>query len=142
MKYLLLLVLSLSVRVAGACDCVTSSMKEAYRMADYVVQVRVTALRDTVQYDLYSQPVRPPFRSGYLPVLAVEKVFKGKLTTGQAIALVDDGSPGMCDFYFQTGATYVVFLNNYKGGYGTSVCQKNFLLTDTASLKALRLVTK
>lgn len=143
MKYLLLLVLILSVRAAGACDCLPpSSIKAAYQAADYVVQVRVAALRDTIHYDLYSQPVRPPFRSGYSPVLSVEKVFKGRFSVGQSITLADDGSQGMCNFYFQNGATYVVFLNKYKGGYSASPCQKHFLLTDTASLKAFRLVNK
>lgn len=141
MKYLLLSLLSLSVRVAGACDCVTFSMKEAYRMANYVVQVRVVALYDTVHYDLYSQPVRPPFRSGYLPVLSVEKVFKGHLAAGQVITLFDEG-PSTCDFYFQTGATYVVFLESHQGSYRTSICQKNFLLSDTASRREFRRLAK
>ncbi len=130
------------MRVAGACDCVVFSMKEAYRLADYVVQVQVTALRDTMHYGLYSQPVRPPFRGGYLPVLSVEKVFKGRLTAGQVITLFDKGVLSMCDFYFQTGASYVVFLESHQGSYRTSICQKNFLPTDTASLRELRRFTK
>ena len=142
MKYWLSIALSLSVRGVGACDCQVWSMQRAYQSADCVVQARVEALRDTVHYDLYSQPVRPPFRSGYLPVLRLQKVLKGRLTSQQVI-LTDAGAGGWCDFYFQMGGDYVVFLNkDGKGGYMASPCQKHFPLTDTASVKALQLVNK
>ncbi|MGI4864248.1 MAG: hypothetical protein ACRYFZ_10030 [Janthinobacterium lividum] len=142
MKYLLAIGLSLSVRAAGACDCLFLPMQQAYQAADYVVQARVISLRDTVQYDLYSRPVRPPFRSGYLPVLQIVKSFKGHLRSHQEV-LLTAGSGTLCDAYFQVGGEYVFFVaTDAKKGYTTSTCQPSFALADTASLKAFQLVKK
>ncbi|TVT42729.1 hypothetical protein FNT36_01145 [Hymenobacter setariae] len=141
MKYLLVIGLSLGMRVAGACDCLFLTMQQAYRAADYVVRARVIALRDTVHYDLYSNPVRPPFRSGYLPVLRINKLYKGRLSSRQQVYLTA-GSGTMCDAYFQQGAEYLLFINKYKGEYTTSTCQRSFLLTDTVSLKEFELLVK
>jgi hypothetical protein len=141
MKCLLVISLSLGVRVAGACDCVFLPMQQAYQAADCVVQARVVALRDTLHYDLYSQPVRPPFRSGYLPVLRIEKSYKGKLRNRQQLHLTA-GTGTLCDAYFQLGADYVFFINKYNGEYTTSTCQRSFLVTDSEPLKEFRLLKK
>lgn len=141
MKYALALLLSLAGRAAGACECLAQTLQQAYQAADCVVQVRVVALRDTLHYDLYSQPVRPPFRAGSQPVLQVRKVVKGHLP-GHELTLTLPDAQSMCNFTFRLGATYVVFLHATAGGYTTSTCQPNFLATEAAARRALRAVRR
>ncbi len=141
MKFVLVIGLSLGVRVAGACDCLFLTMQQAYQAADYVVQARVVALRDTLHYDLYSQRVRPPFKSGYLPILRIKKSFKGCLRSQQQVYLTA-GSGTMCDAYFQPGAEYIFFINKYKDEYTTSSCQRSFLLSNAVLMKEFRQFAK
>ncbi|WP_022824967.1 hypothetical protein [Hymenobacter norwichensis] len=137
MKIFLLSLASLCcASAANACSCATTTIQENFKKADYVVKGQVVSLADTVQMDLYSNPVRPPFRYGYIPHLRVEKVLKGRIKRGKTIRVASYSS--MCDFYFGLGLSYVVFLfKDSKAGFTTSVCVLNFLQTDKESLAVI-----
>jgi len=134
MRYLLALGLAFACTAAMACDCLFMSMRENYRKADFVLRVHVLSLQDTVQYDLYSQPIHPPFQYGAYATVRVQQVFKGKPPRGK---LVLTGMGSMCDFRFKQDSDYVVFLYKQdvdaKGHYVTSSCQRHFSLDDAAT---------
>ena len=119
----------LLVSAAEACSCNPMGMRENFKSADYVVQVSVLALNDTVQYDLYSNPLYPPFLQGRFPKLRVIKSYKGPIKAHTDIAVAGYGS--MCDYFFRQGQTYIVFLNKDEHMLiRTSSCAQNFLLSD------------
>jgi len=126
------LLLGLGSLPARACDCLEQSTAQNYRRADFVLRVHVEAIQDTVQYDLYSNPVRPPFDAGTYVKARVQRVYKGSWRDKK---LIISGTGSMCDYRFVRGGDYVVFL--YKAdadlsvAYRTSSCQRHFNLRDT-----------
>lgn len=103
-----------------------------YRRADFVLRVHIEVIQDTVQYDLYSNPGRPPFAASAYVQARVQRVYKGAWRDKE---LIISGTGGVCDCRFARGGEYVVFL--YKadadslGVYRTSSCQRHFNLRDT-----------
>ena len=127
MKNYLLATLLLGSLPAQACDCLGQSTAQNYRRADFVLWVHIEAIEDTVQYDLYSNPVRPPFAAGAGVRARVRRIYKGGW---RAKELSINATGSMCDCRFARGGDYVVFL--YKadagpaGAYRTSACQRHF----------------
>ncbi|MEJ7663564.1 MAG: hypothetical protein WKG07_30500 [Hymenobacter sp.] len=62
---------------AHACDCLHLFMRQQYQKADFLLRVHVLSLQDAVQYDLYSQPIRPPFQYGTHATVRIQRVYKG-----------------------------------------------------------------
>jgi len=134
MKNYLLATLLLGSFPARACDCLGQSTAQNYHRADFVLRVHIEAIQDTVQYDLYSNPVRPPFAAGAGVRARVRRAYKGGW---RAKELIIKATGSMCDCRFARGGDYVVFL--YKsdadpaGVYSTSTCQRHFNLRDAAT---------
>lgn len=143
MKYWLTLVLSFSLRLGGACDYLSFTMAQACQQADLIVRARVVALRDSVHYNLYSDPIRPPFTAGTQPVLRITRVLKGQWSQPElTLARVVPGD--MCAPSFELGREYVIFLSRWQGSYAASPAYPNFLASDKHARTTLRrlLVTK
>ena len=120
---------------SNACECAPSSLKQTYVLSDYVVRVKVVEITDSIQYDLYSNPVKPPYKYGKRPILKVEKIYKGELAN-EIIKL--SATDSMCDYYFEIGKEYVVFIIEFKGELGTSVCMNNFELPNKEALQEVK----
>jgi hypothetical protein len=120
---------------SNACECVPSSLKQTFSLSDYVVKVKVIEITDPIQYDLYSNPVKPPYQYGNQPALKVQKIYKGQFQN-EIIKLAATGS--MCDYYFELGKEYVILINEFKGELGTSVCMNNFELPNKEALKEVK----
>ncbi|WP_159452080.1 hypothetical protein [Hymenobacter roseosalivarius] len=115
-------------------------MEENFKKADYVIKVQVVSLADTLHFDLYSNPVRPPFTYGYSPSLLVNKVLKGQMKEGEMIRIIAANS--MCSYYFGLGLSYVVFIYVHDKAFTTSVCSKNFLQTDRKSMAIVKSLSR
>lgn len=132
MKCILLITALLgAARGAGACSCITSTLARSFEQHGYVVRARVEQVLDTVQYDLYSRPVHPPFRVGYQVRLRILRTYKGTLPT----SIQAGGMGSNCDFRFFPDKEYVLFLERGDKQYITSICALNFMPTDTAALR-------
>lgn len=137
MKYWLTLLLTFSLRLGGACDYTSFTMAQACQRADLIVRARIVALRDSVHYNLYSDPIKPPFTAGNQPVLRITRVLKGQWAQPElTLARVIPGD--MCSPYFEVGQEYVVFLSRWQGGYVTSPGFPNFLASNKPAHTALR----
>jgi hypothetical protein len=99
------------------------------------VRVKVVEITDSIQYDLYSNPVKPPYTYGNLPILKVQKIYKGQLAN-EIIKLAATDS--MCDYYFEIGKEYVILINEFKGELVTSVCMNNFELLNKEALQEVK----
>ena len=126
---------------SSACSCGYMSMQENFEKSTYVVKATILSLADTVQYDLYSQPIKPPFVYGYKPVIVIDRVYKGTIKKGSEITLVADY--GMCNYFFGVGKTYIIFLyKTEQNKYETSVCVNNFSLDDREKASEFRKIKK
>jgi hypothetical protein len=127
--FTLLLGVSFGLSSARACECLWLAIRENYRRADLVLRVHIVSIQDTLHYDLYSNPVRPPFTAGTRVVARVRRVYKGKM---QDKVFSIKGMGNMCDYQFRRGEDYVVFLYKQdldpQGQYVTSNCQRHFSL--------------
>ena len=85
---------------ARACDCLRQSTMQNYRRADFVLRVHIEVIQDTVQYDLYSNPGRPPFAAGAYVQARVQRVYKGACRDKE---LIISGAGDMCDYRFARG---------------------------------------
>ncbi len=104
-------------------------------LSDYVVRVKVVEITDSIQYDLYSNPLKPPYKHGNRPILKVQKVYKGQLNN-EIIKLAATNS--MCDYYFEIGKEYVILISEFKGKLVTSVCMNNFELPNKEALQEVK----
>lgn len=126
---LLLLSFFLLPHVGKACSCASASIQKDFAHAAYVVEAQVMSLADTVHYDLYSNPIHPPFQKGHIPQLQINRGYKGKLKVGESVVVTGDDS--MCSYYFTLGQTYLVFLfKDADNRFRTSTCVKNALTSD------------
>lgn len=137
MKYWLTLLLTFSLRLGGACDYTTLTMTQACQRADLIVRARVVALRDSMHYNLYSEPIKPPFTAGNQPVLRIMRVLKGQWAQPE-LALVRLPPGDMCAPSFMVGQEYVLFLSRWQGGYVASPGFPNFLASDKPARTTLR----
>lgn len=138
-KILLILIPCFFAYNANACECSITTFAQNFKSTDYVVKVKVIALKDTVHYNIYSNPIYPPFKTGFNTILKVQKNLKGKLTE-KRIKVTGNGS--MYDFYFNLNEEYVVFLDLFKGRFITSVCKYNFLFKDKKALQNILKLSK
>jgi hypothetical protein len=120
---------------SDACECAPSSLKQTYALSNYVIKVKVVEITDSIQYDLYSNPVKPPYKYGNRPILKVQKIYKGQLAN-EIIKLAATDS--LCDYYFEVGKEYVILINEFKGELVTSVCMNNFELPNKKALQEVK----
>ncbi|MCC9169036.1 hypothetical protein [Pontibacter harenae] len=124
---------------ASACDCVPSSLKQAFELSDYVVKVKVLEIKGSVRYDLSRKPIKPPYKYGNLPLLEVQKVYIGRLVD-EEIELAATGS--MCDYHFELGKEYVVLIVRFNGELVTSTCMYNFKPTNKEAMQEVLKLSK
>lgn len=134
-RSLLLLPVTLlcSYSLALACDCIPHSMKEDFDSVDYVIQGKVTDIKDldysniesTLAYRLNPEYVDS---AGYDVKINVTQKFKGFVP--DTIIITPDWSG--CDFLFRKNSEYVIFgYRNSDGHYRTNICTKTFKMDDT-----------
>jgi hypothetical protein len=134
-KVLLSLLFCIFYYASNACECAPSRLIQTYKSSKYVVKVKVVEITDSIQYDLFSNPLNPPYKYGNRPVLKVQKVYKGPLING-TIKLAATNS--MCDYYFKLGNEYVIFIDQFQGELVTSVCNNNFELPNNKALREVK----
>lgn len=123
---------------ANACECF-NNLKQSIESYDLIVKAKVVGLKDTIQYDIFSNLVYPPYETGSSPKLKVSKVYKGNLAS-KKIELVSHHT--LCDYYFKPGKEYVIFISRINGKLETSVCAHNFETTDRITLKEFKKLYK
>lgn len=131
---LLILVLSLTMFAASACECISKSMGKNFKDAAFVMKVKVLSVNDTLQMGRKLEALRPPFKSGYEPNLKVLKVYKGEFSKRTLSLYGSD----YCSEKYTVGMEYVLFIYQGKDSYYTRICENNFLVSDKSSMKQLR----
>ncbi|WP_282958215.1 hypothetical protein [Halalkalibaculum roseum] len=134
-KSLLLLSVTVlcSYSLALACDCIPHSMEEDFESVDFVIQGKVTDIKDldysniesTLAYRLNPEYVDS---AGYYVEINVSQKFKGSVPD----TIIITPSWSGCDFFFRINSEYVIFgYRNSDGHYHTNICTKTFKLDDT-----------
>jgi len=125
-----------------ACECHYQSMEQNWRKADFVVQIRVHEIRDSLYFDIgktLSYSLDPNYLEveGFHVLLDVKQTFKGNV--GSSIEIIPNWSN--CDFRFDKSREYMIFgYIDSLGNHKTNICWSNFSLDSTEKLNQFKKV--